>query len=95
MALHNQQKLETATSKATIKNPIKFDTLPDFTRNNLIKLANAVIGVVPDEQKTWVIQSSQLDPDSMVPQIVGEVARWAGKGSKFLYCLDSVGHPDL
>jgi hypothetical protein len=95
MALNKQHQPETSPSSVSVEEPIQFDTLPTITKQNLHKLAEEVIGVVPDEQRSWIIRTSELHPDSRATEIVDEVCDWAGRGSKFLYYLQVIGQPDL
>jgi hypothetical protein len=95
MALNKQHRIEASPDRVSVEEPIRFDTLPGLTQQNLYKLADAVIGVVPDEQRSWIIRTSELHLDSSALEIVDEVRHWAARGSKFLYYLQVMGQPDL
>ena len=95
MALNKQHRIEASPARVSVEEPIRFDTLPGLTQQNLHKLADEVIGVVPDEQRSWIIRTSELHPDFRAAGIVDEVGHWAGRGSKFLYYFQVMGQPDL
>ena len=43
MALNKQHQPETSPSSVSVEEPIRFDTLPGLTQQNLHKLADAVM----------------------------------------------------
>jgi hypothetical protein len=92
MTLKGQNRFGTVPSKLRFSGLIRFDTLPALTRKNLHNLADKVAEVVPVEQKSWLIQTSEI---SLELKILNEVQQWAGKGSKFLYYLQLIGQADL
>jgi hypothetical protein len=99
MALNKQHQPETSPSSVSVEEPIQFDTLPHLTKRNLYNLADAVKDVVPFEQKSWIIRTSELPSypvvPKVVPKIINKVSNWARNGSKFLYYLQVMGQPDL
>ena len=95
MALSNLHQFEASSARVSFDEPIQLHTLPVLTRQNLQKIADAVVGIVPDEQESWIIRTSELRPESGPPEIVDKVRRWADRGAKFLYYLQVIGQPDF
>ena len=95
MELKDQNRLEATPARDRIDGPIRFDTLPGFARQHLQKIADSVVGVVPEEQNSWTIRTGELRPDSETPEIVNKVRGWAVQGSKFIYYIQLMGNSDL
>ena len=95
MALNKQHQPETSPSSVSVEEPIQFDTLPGFARQHLQKISDSVVGVVPEEQSSWIIRTGEFRPDSETPEIVNKVRGWAVQGSKFIYYIQLIGRPDL
>jgi hypothetical protein len=83
MALNKQHQPKTSPSSVNVEEPIQFDTLPGLARQHLQKISDSVVGVVPEEQSSWIIRTWEFRPDSETPEIVNKVRGWAVQGSKF------------
>jgi hypothetical protein len=95
MELNKQHQIDATPTRADREESTRFDALPNLVRQHLQDLADSVVGVVSEEQNSWIIHTSELGAKSNIPGVVEEVRRWAGKGSKFLYYLQLLGQPDL
>jgi hypothetical protein len=95
MELSKQHQIDATPTRADREESTRFDALPNLARQHLQHLADLIVGVVSEEQNSWIIHTSELGAVSKIPGVVEEVRRWAGKGSKFLFYLQLLGQPNL
>lgn len=69
---------------------IEFNTLPTRAHDNLIRISEMVVGVVPIEAKSWRFTTNDLQPSAEPSEIIAEVAKWAGKDFIYIYTIHLV-----
>lgn len=61
-----------------------FQSLPEKTRTNLLRVVSAVEDVLPEKTRAWEFFTGTEKPDGL--SLIGEISRWSGSGP-FLYVI--------
>lgn len=62
-----------------------FLSLPEKARTDLLRVASAVEGVLPEKRNAWRFFTRDEERDQL--SRIGEISRWSGSHKRFLYVI--------